>query len=90
VTTFTGTCTVTSCPFNLGAKGLSCNWLRNGRGRCHHPAYREAWAAAHELAQAQAAEPARPARTLTSRATAAQRPMSRDQARQLALSLETP
>jgi len=83
MTIFVGTCTVTSCPFNLGAKGLTCNWLRNGRGRCHHPAYREAWAAAHELEQA-----AEPARTLTSRATAAQRPMSREQARQLALSLD--
>ena len=85
MTIFMGTCTVISCPFNLGAKGLACNWLRNGHGRCHHPAYREAWAAAHELEQA---EPARPARTLTSRATAAHRPMTREQARQLALSLE--
>ena len=87
MTVFVGLrCAVTSCPFNLGPRGLACNWLRNGRGRCHHPAYREAWAAAHELEQA--AEPARPARTLTSRATAAHRPMSREQARQLALSLE--
>jgi len=101
-------CSVTSCPFNLGQRGVTCGWLRNGRGRCHHPIYREAWALAHELEQARAAEaapapvveartlvagcgkmhdlPARPA-SLTSRATAASKPMDAARARQMLLDL---
>jgi len=59
MTVFAGVCSVTSCPFNLGARGLTCDWLRNGRGRCHHPTYREAWALAYELEQSQEAEAAR-------------------------------
>ena len=58
MTIFSGACSVTSCPFNLGAKGITCGWLRNGRGRCHHPLYREAWALGHELEQAQEGDPA--------------------------------
>jgi hypothetical protein len=88
MTIFAGTCAVNSCPFNLGARGLTCGWLRNGRGRCHHPTYREAWALAHELEQAQAQESA-PARSLTGRAAAAHRPLTPKQARQLALTLIT-
>jgi hypothetical protein len=58
MTVFVGACSVTSCPFNLGDGRVTCGWLRNGRGRCHHPIYREAWALGHELEQAQAAEAA--------------------------------
>ena len=68
MTVFEGVCSVTSCPFNLGARGLTCDWLRNGRGRCHHPTYREAWALAYELEQSQEAEAARIlAETVTAR-----------------------
>jgi len=96
VTVFPGACTVTSCRYNLGERGLSCDWLRGGRGRCHHPAYREAWAAAYELQQAQAGEAVtilesapvvRPS-SVTSRATAASKPMDAARARQLILELE--
>jgi len=91
VTVFPGVCTVTSCPFNLGNGRVACDWLRGGRGRCHHHAYREAWTAGHELEQAQAGEAVtiltamETARSLTSRATAAQRPMDAATARQRAL-----
>ena len=72
MTVFAGVCSVTSCPFNLGQRGLACDWLRNGRGRCHHPLYREAWALGHELAEARAAEAARIlAETTTARTLAA-------------------
>jgi len=82
-------------PFNLGNGRVACDWLRNGRGRCHHPAYREAWALAYELEQAQAGEAApilepapavRPS-SLTSRATAASKPMDAARARQMLLDL---
>jgi len=56
MTVFAGVCSVTSCPFNLGNGRVACDWLRNGRGRCHHPQFREAWQAAYELEQAQAGE----------------------------------
>jgi len=65
MTVFMGACSVTSCPFNLGDGRVTCDWLRNGRGRCHHPQYREAWQAAYELEQAQEADP-----ILTATATA--------------------
>ena len=82
MTVFAGVfCSVTSCPFNLGQRGLACDWLRNGRGRCHHPLYREAWALAHELAEAQ--EPAARPSSITSRVTAASTPMDAVRARQL-------
>jgi len=58
MTVFAGVCTVTSCPFNLGNGRVACDWLRNGCGRCHHPIFKEAWALAHELAEARAAEAA--------------------------------
>jgi len=57
MTVFSGACSVTSCRFNLGGGRVSCDWLRNGGGRCHHPTYREAWQAGHELEQAQEADP---------------------------------
>jgi len=102
MTVFPGVCSVTSCPFNLGNGRVACDWLRNGRGRCHHPTYREAWALAHELEQAQEADPAPvilaavadlqelPARpsSLTGRVAAADAPMSPERARQLILELE--
>ena len=56
MTSFPGKCSVVSCPFNLGNGRVACDWLRNGRGRCHHYAYREAWALAYELDQAQAGD----------------------------------
>ena len=56
MTGFSGACSVTSCRFNLGGGRVSCDWLRGGRGRCHHHAYREAWTAGHELEQAQEME----------------------------------
>jgi len=56
MTVFMGACSVTSCPFNLGDGRVTCDWLHNGRGRCHHPQFREAWQAAYELEQAQAGE----------------------------------
>jgi len=93
VTVFPGACSVTSCPFNLGQRGLACDWLRGGRGRCHHHAYREAWQAAYELDQAQEADLApilaatATARSLTSRATAASKPMDAARARQMLLDL---
>jgi len=86
MTTFSGVCSVTSCDFNLGNGRVSCDWLRNGRGRCHHPAYREAWAPAHELAKAQEL-PARPS-GLIGRVAATDVPMSPERARQLILELE--
>ena len=58
MTVFVGVCTVTSCPFNLGNGRITCDWLRNGRGRCHHPQFMGAWQAAYELAEAQEADPA--------------------------------
>jgi len=79
-------CSVTSCPFNLGARGLTCDWLRNGCGRCHHPIFKEAWALAHELAEAQ--EPAARPLSLTGRAAAASTPMDAARARQMILELE--
>ena len=91
MTVFPGTCTVASCPFNLGQRGLACDWLRGGRGRCHHPTFREAWQAAHELEQAQAGEAVTilaataTARSLAARVSAAQRPMDAATARQRAL-----
>jgi len=45
---------VTSCPFNLGERGVSCGWLTGPGRRCRHAVYREAWEASHELEQAQA------------------------------------
>lgn len=55
MTVFTGVaCAVTSCPFNLGEKGVSCGWLAGPGHWCRHAVYREAWEAAHELEQAQA------------------------------------
>ena len=86
MTVFSGMCSVTSCPFNLGNGRVACDWLRGGRGRCHHPAYREAWAPAHELAEAQEL-PVQPLSLIT-RATAANMPVSRERARQLILELE--
>jgi len=86
MTVFAGVCSVTSCPFNLGNGRVACDWLRNGRGRCHHSIYREAWQAAHELAEAQE-PPARPV-SLASRVAAADMPVSRERARQLILELE--
>jgi len=95
VTVFPGACSVTSCRFNLGGGRVSCDWLRNGRGRCHHPTYREAWSLGHDLEQALQEVEAAPiltatetARSLTSRATAANAPMSPERARQLIMSLE--
>jgi len=93
---FVGVCTVTSCPFNLGGGRVSCDWLRNGRGRCHHHAYREAWTAGHELEQAQAGEagtilesaPVVRPLGLTGRVAAADAPMSPERARQMILELE--
>jgi len=113
MTAFSGACSVTSCRFNLGGGRVSCDWLRGGRGRCHHHAYREAWTAGHELEQAQEAEmapilaaapavemhdlPARPSSkmqepltrplSMTSRATAASKPMDAARARQMLLDL---
>ena len=85
MTTFSGVrCSVISCPFNLGAKGVTCGWLTGPSKRCHHPQYREAWALAHELAEAQEAAPAR---SLTGRAAAADAPMSSERARQMLLDL---
>jgi len=83
MTVFAGVCGVTSCPFNLGNGHVACDWLRGGRGRCHHPIYREAWALAYELARAQEAEAAPIlAETVTARTLAAgdaemQRPAAR-------------
>jgi len=109
MTIFSGErCPVTSCPANKGERGLTCDWLRNGRGRCHHPAYRELWQTLTEEAQALAAEaaplgtvpapviptlsgydhnPIGPARSLASRATAANVPVSPERARQMLLDL---
>lgn len=57
MTVFTGVaCSVTSCPFNLGERGVTCGWLTGPSKACHHAVYREAWEAAHELEQAQAAD----------------------------------
>ena len=57
MTIFTGvTCSVTSCPFNLGERGVTCGWLTGPSKQCHHHTYREAWEAAHELEQAQATD----------------------------------
>jgi len=49
-------CSVTSCDFNLGERGVSCGWLTGPGHRCRSAVYREAWEAAHELEQAQAAD----------------------------------
>jgi len=86
MTVFAGVCTVTSCPFNLGNGRVACDWLRNGCGRCHHPIFKEAWALAHELAEAQ--EPAARPLSLTGRAAAASTPMDAARARQMILELE--
>jgi len=86
MTVFAGVCTVTSCPFNLGNGRVACDWLRNGCGRCHHPIFKEAWALAHELAEAQ--EPAARPSSMTSRVTAASTPMDAARARQMLLDLE--
>jgi len=84
MTIFDARCSVASCPFNLGARGITCGWLTGPGKRCHHAAYREAWQAAQELEQAQQAEAPRP-ESLTTRALAANRPMTADRARQLVL-----
>ena len=47
-------CSISSCRFNLGERGVSCGWLTGPSKQCHHHTYREAWEAAHELEQAQA------------------------------------
>ena len=86
MTIFDARCSVASCPFNLGARGVTCGWLTGPGKRCHHAAYREAWQAAQELERAQRAE-ARPAESLTARAVAADRPMTSERARQLVTEL---
>ena len=79
-------CSVTSCPFNLGPKGVTCGWLTGPSKKCHHPIFKEAWALAHELAEAQ--EPAARPLSLTGRAAAASTPMDAARARQMILELE--
>jgi len=87
MTIFSGVrCSVTSCPFNKGPRGLTCGWLTGPSKKCHHPIFREAWTLGHELEQAQEL-PVQPS-SLTSRATAANVPVSRERARQLILELE--
>lgn len=77
-------CPVSSCPANRGEAGCTCDYAYRGVA-CRHPVYKAAWAAAHELEQAQAEQEQK---TLTARALAANRPMGAARARQLALSLE--
>jgi len=87
MTIFNAKCSVTSCPFNLGARGVTCGWLTGPSKRCRHAVYREAWQAAQELERARQAE-ARPAGSITARVVAAGRPMTAERARQLALGEE--
>jgi len=86
MTIFDAKCKVTSCPFNLGERGVTCGWLTGPGKQCRHAAYQEAWQAAQELERAQRAE-ARPAESLTARAVAADRPMTSERARQLVTEL---